>query len=68
MEPHAGLSPDVRIDIRWDARGKVWRIRAVRGGTTVRAVAKTTVGIDRVDVVRLAGAVRRELESWLPLR
>lgn len=63
------VQPDlaVRLVLRWDPRRKVWTILGTRGTHVVTDEATTSVGIDRTDLIRLVGAVRNELESWLPI-
>lgn len=57
----------VRIVLRWDPRRKIWTIVGARGTSVVTDTAASRLPIDRTDLIRLVGAVRNEIESWLPL-
>lgn len=59
--------PVIRLVIRWDPRRKVWAIVGSLGSQVVCETASTRVEVDRADLVRLVGALRDELQSWLPL-
>lgn len=58
--------PAVRLELRWLPARKVWTIVGTRGTCVVHDEAKSTVSIDRTDIVRLVGMIRDELEVWLP--
>jgi len=58
--------PTVTIALRWDPSRKVWRILATGSFGVVQEVADTRVSIQRFDVIRVVGAVRNEIESWIP--
>lgn len=63
----AGDDLAVRIVLRWLPDRKVWTIVGTRGTSVVSEEATTSIEVDHTDLIRLVGAVRDEIESWLPL-
>lgn len=59
---------DVTISLYWDSVWKKWGLTITGPGTTRSLTIRSTDSIGDTEMYLLAHALRREVESWLPMQ